>query len=130
MIHFWNFLKTLPIAHELSERHRPYADDNAFQAHAGSIEAYLDAYRRRVEAARTDLDEKRAAWIIEGNSPFAFKPESNDRPRRGILMVHGLSDSPFMMRDLGRFFQQQGFYVLAMQLPGHGTRPGDLLEVR
>ena len=130
MIHFWNFLKTLPIAHELSERHRPYAADSAFQTHAGSIEAYLDACRQRVEAARTDLDGERAAWVIEGNSPFVFKPDCNDRPRRGVLMVHGLSDSPFMMRDLGHFFQQQGFYVLAMQLPGHGTRPGDLLRVR
>ncbi|MEA2079213.1 MAG: alpha/beta fold hydrolase, partial [Pseudomonadota bacterium] len=130
MIHFWNFLRTLPISHEQSERHRPYPPDSSLQAQAGSIEAYLDVCRRRVEAARTDLDEKRAAWIVEGNSPFVFKPDSKDKPRRGILMVHGLSDSPFMMRDLARFFQQQGFYVLAMQLPGHGTRPGDLLEVR
>lgn len=45
-------------------------------------------------------------------------------------MVHGLTDSPFALRDLAGFFQRQGFYVLAMQLPGHGTRPGDLLEVR
>lgn len=34
------------------------------------------------------------------------------------------------MRDIAQFFQQRGFYVLAMQLPGHGTRPGDLLQVR
>jgi esterase/lipase len=128
VIHFWNFLRTLPIGHELSERHRPYGADNACETDAGSIEAYLEACQRRVEAARTDVDEKRAAWIIEGNSPFVFEPDSPGRPRRGILMVHGLSDSPFMMRDLGRFFQQQGFYVLAMQLPGHGTRPGDLLD--
>lgn len=129
MIHFWNFLRTLPIGHELSERHRPYAADRAFLTQAGSIESYLDACRQRVEAARTDLEGNQAAWVIEGNSPFVLKPDSNDGPRRGILMVHGLSDSPFMMRDLGQFFQRQGFYVLAMQLPGHGTRPGDLLDV-
>jgi esterase/lipase len=45
-------------------------------------------------------------------------------------MVHGLTDSPFALRDLGEFFQRQGFYVLGMQLPGHGTRPGDLLHIR
>lgn len=45
-------------------------------------------------------------------------------------MVHGLSDSPFALRDLAGFFQRQGFFVLGMQLPGHGTRPGDLLETR
>ncbi len=130
MIHFWNFLRTLPIAHELSERHRPYAASAPLPTQVHSIEDYLEACQRRVAAARTDLDEDRAAWVIEGNSPFFFTPEGNDRPRRGILMVHGLSDSPFMMRDLARFFQQQGFCVLAMQLPGHGTRPGDLLAAR
>lgn len=130
MIHFWNFLRTLPIAHELSERHRPSAAGSALPLHADSIEAYLQACRQRVAAARTDLDGKKAAWIIDGNSPFVLKPDGNDKPQRGILMVHGLSDAPFMMRDLGHFFQQQGFYVLAMQLPGHGTRPGDMLTVR
>lgn len=45
-------------------------------------------------------------------------------------MVHGLTDAPYAVRDLAQFFQGQGFYVLAMQLPGHGTRPGDLLDIR
>ncbi len=45
-------------------------------------------------------------------------------------MVHGLTDSPFALRDMAKFFHQMGFYVLAMQLPGHGTRPGDLLDMR
>jgi esterase/lipase len=130
LIHFWNFLRTLPVAHQLSERHRPYAREAVPAWRAASIEAYLNASRRRVEAARTDLDGERAAGIIAGNSPFLLEPECDDRPRRGILMVHGLSDSPFMMHDVGQFFQKQGFYVLAMQLPGHGTRPGDLLEIR
>ena len=130
MIHFWNFLRTLPIGHELSERHRPYAADSAFATEVDSIDAYIDASRRQVEAARCGVDTERADWIIDGNSPFVFKPDSHKGSKRGILMVHGLSDSPFMMRDLARFFQQQGFYVLAMQLPGHGTRPGDLLEAR
>jgi esterase/lipase len=44
-------------------------------------------------------------------------------------MAHGLTDSPFAMRDMARFFQSRGFHVLAMLLPGHGTRPGDLLRV-
>ena len=61
---------------------------------------------------------------------FFLKPEPATGPRRGILMVHGLTDSPFLMRDMADFFRDQGFHVLAMQLPGHGTRPGDLLAIR
>ena len=49
--------------------------------------------------------------------------------RRGVLLTHGLSDSPYSMRHLAAFFQQNGFRVMAVLLPGHGTQPGDLLEV-
>ena len=33
------------------------------------------------------------------------------------------------MRHLGTFFQENCFRVMAVLLPGHGTQPGDLLEV-
>ena len=46
-----------------------------------------------------------------------------------VLLTHGLSDSPYSVRHLAAFFQQNGFRVLAVLLPGHGTQPGDLLDV-
>lgn len=126
----WNLLRLQPAAGEWSERHRPSAADDSFHYHSDSIAAYLDAARRCVEQVRTDLGGRADSWIIEGNSPFLLTPDTPRKPSRAILMVHGLTDSPFAMRDLARFFQRQGFYVLAMLLPGHGTRPGDLLRVR
>jgi esterase/lipase len=33
------------------------------------------------------------------------------------------------MRHLADFFRQNGFRVMAVLLPGHGTQPGDLLDV-
>lgn len=125
----WNFVRSQPAPAEWSERHLPSNQDDSFYYNADSIGAYLDAARQRVENSRTDLDGEQDAWIIEGNSPFVLKPESNGRPANAVLMVHGLTDSPFAMRDMARFFQRQGFYVLAMQLPGHGTRPGDMLRM-
>ncbi len=44
-------------------------------------------------------------------------------------MVHGLTDSPHSMRELARLFHAQGYNVAAILLPGHGTRPQDLLRV-
>lgn len=73
--------------------------------------------------------------IVAGNSPFELRPEGDyakgqSKPyRRGVLLTHGLSDSPYHMRHLGAFFQRNGFRVMAVLLPGHGTRPGDLLHV-
>jgi esterase/lipase len=74
--------------------------------------------------------------IVEGNSPFELFPtgdfqKGRDKPyKRGVLLTHGLTDSPYFMRHLAAFFQQNGFRVMAVLLPGHGTQPGDLLNVR
>ena len=73
--------------------------------------------------------------IVAGNMPFELLPPSDfekgrDKPyRRGVLLTHGLSDSPYHMRHLAGFFQRNGFRVMAILLPGHGTLPGDLLDV-
>ena len=45
------------------------------------------------------------------------------------LLVHGLSDSPYSVRALAETFLAQGYYVLALRLPGHGTVPSALVDV-
>lgn len=51
------------------------------------------------------------------------------RYKRGILLIHGLYDSPYVMKDLEKFFNENCFYTRSILLPGHGTRPGDMLEI-
>jgi alpha-beta hydrolase superfamily lysophospholipase len=55
---------------------------------------------------------------------------SPDVPEGGILLIHGLSDSPYSLRSLAEFFYAQNYYVLVMRMPGHGTVPAGLLDVR
>ena len=62
------------------------------------------------------------------NASFELEPEGGTL-RGAALLVHGLSDSPYSMRSVGRVLQEQGFYVLALRLPGHGTIPAGLLDV-
>lgn len=50
--------------------------------------------------------------------------------RGGVLLVHGLSDSPYIMRGIAEHLQQQGWYVVVLRLPGHGTAPSGLLQVK
>jgi alpha-beta hydrolase superfamily lysophospholipase len=45
------------------------------------------------------------------------------------LLIHGLSDSPYSLRHIGQIFFKNGFYVLSVRLPGHGTVPAGLLDV-
>ena len=46
--------------------------------------------------------------------------------RGGALLLHGLTDGPYSLRALAGVLEDQGYYVLALRLPGHGTVPGAL----
>jgi len=119
---------------QLAQRHRPTGANSRFVGTDLSFADYVlrtQAMLRQVHAKQDEMEK-----IIAGNSPFELYPAGNfqkgrDKPyRRGVLLTHGLSDSPYHMRHLAAFFQRQGFCVMAVLLPGHGTQPGDLLDVR
>lgn len=103
---------------------------------ADYVSMNCDMIRSIRSAANPDyLDQAILNKVIDGNAPFALEPSGANtsgqekKYRRGILLTHGLSDSPYFMRHLAAFFQANGFRVMAVLLPGHGTRPGDLLDV-
>ncbi len=50
--------------------------------------------------------------------------------RGAALLVHGLSDSPYSMRAVAELLRDEGFYVLVLRLPGHGTVPAALRDVQ
>lgn len=78
-----------------------------------------DAYRYQFNSPLNALTHTQN-W----NRSFVLKPE---KIQAGIVMLHGLSDSPYSVRNLALHLQQQGFYVIAVRLPGHGTLPTGLL---
>lgn len=49
--------------------------------------------------------------------------------RLGVLLVHGLTSTPRSMHALGAALARHGLDVEGVQLPGHGTRPEDLIGV-
>lgn len=52
-----------------------------------------------------------------------------ERPAGGVLLLHGMSDSPYSLRALGERLNRSGYYVLGLRLPGHGTAPSGLTSV-
>lgn len=52
-----------------------------------------------------------------------------DEVRGTVLLLHGLSDSPYSMRSMAEVFRDQGFYTLCLRLPGHGSVPAGLLRI-
>ncbi|HEU4665606.1 MAG TPA: alpha/beta fold hydrolase, partial [Dokdonella sp.] len=63
----------------------------------------------------------------DGNRSFESTPAE---PRGGVLLLHGLTDSPYSVRTLAATYERAGFAVIAPRLPGHGTVPAGLLDVR
>jgi alpha-beta hydrolase superfamily lysophospholipase len=60
------------------------------------------------------------------NHSYELTPEN---PRGAVLLVHGLSDSPYSMRGIAEVFFRNGYDVVVLRLPGHGTIPGALRDV-
>jgi esterase/lipase len=117
----------------LGARHLPSGVNTHFDGIGLPFKEYvlqMKAMLRQVHAGKSELEK-----IVTGNAPFELDPtgdfmKGREKPyKRGVLITHGLSDSPYHMRYLAAFFQRNGFRVMAMLLPGHGTQPGDLLEV-
>jgi alpha-beta hydrolase superfamily lysophospholipase len=77
-----------------------------------------DGYRYAVDSALNPLRQT-PNW----NRSFVLRPE---KIRAGIVMLHGLTDSPYSVRHLAQSFVQQGFLVIALRVPGHGTLPSGL----
>ena len=59
------------------------------------------------------------------NSPFELKPMQPNG--KAVLLVHGLSDSPYSFIDIGQELVKQGYLVRTLLLPGHGSKAADLM---
>ena len=60
------------------------------------------------------------------NHSFVLKAA---KPIGGVLLIHGLSDSPYSLRALALRLQAEGYAVVGLRVPGHGTCPRALAEV-
>lgn len=65
-------------------------------------------------------------WPRNWNRTFALHAET---PVGGVLLLHGMSDSPYSLRALGESLNLAGYQVLGLRLPGHGTAPSGLKSV-
>ncbi len=66
-------------------------------------------------------------WEKNWNRSFELE---RDKPIAVVLLIHGLTDSPYSMRHIAEALHGQGAYVLALRVPGHGTAPSSLACVK
>ena len=110
----------------------------------------FDDYVRQENRVFAELDEMvRGPWAEETSGAYnRFNPDSicnpesilahnwnrthimeADNPVGGVLLLHGLSDSPYSLRVLGQRLHREGYTVIWLRVPGHGTNPRALAEV-
>jgi esterase/lipase len=65
--------------------------------------------------------------IRDGCHPLIF--QHGDRPRNAIVLVHGLTDSPHFMRDIGEYFGTElGFDIYMPLLQAHGLKNPESMQ--
>jgi len=65
-------------------------------------------------------------WPTNWNRSFVLPV---DKPAIGVLLIHGMSDSPYSLRSIGQLLHGHGAYVIGMRVPGHGQAPSGLVDV-
>lgn len=100
----------------------PVAD---FDAYVAQVTQELRLHRLPFDPAMADAE---LGWVAP--SRIASSPRCPaGRPRGIAILVHGLSDTAFAMRDLAVSLSNLCFESRVLLLPGHGTRPADLMVV-
>jgi alpha-beta hydrolase superfamily lysophospholipase len=111
-----------------------------------TLEDYLAREQRVFDEVKSEIEDRLAPEDRTiGNR---YYPESAASPRRfprdwnrtfelvpaeirgGVLLVHGLTDSPYSVRKLAELCRDRGLYALALRMPGHGSVPGGLVRVQ
>ncbi|MFE8102156.1 alpha/beta hydrolase [Brenneria goodwinii] len=60
------------------------------------------------------------------NRSYELMPEG--APKGAVVLLHGLTDSPYSLRHIAERYRQRGFVVVGIRLPAHGTVPGALTD--
>ena len=66
-------------------------------------------------------------WPRNWNRSYELVPErAAGAAQAGVLLLHGLSDSPYSLRNMALRLHEEGVRVLGLRIPGHGTAPAAL----
>lgn len=134
---------------ELQAWHRLTLDTEFSAAHSTrdvSFQEYLQTENRVFEELQRELLAKTPSagihelnrfsadsisFPVKGGVNLNRSTEFPLHPNRGsVLLLHGMTDGPYSMRHLAEIFRAQGFHVVNMRLPAHGTAPSELARIR
>lgn len=103
---------------ELEERLFDQLDREIYQKIEKQDERAINRYFR---GSHSDPNR----WPTNWNRSFVMPV---DKPAAGVLLIHGMSDSPYSLRSIGELLHARNAYVIGMRVPGHGQAPSGLVE--
>lgn len=98
--------------------------------HQEAFDDYLLSAMDIIRKGNRIITHENEKDILNAIGPKAFYPDKPTHPRKGILLIHGLLDSCAIMSSLYDYYSQKGYLVKNILLPGHGTHPSDLFNVK
>ena len=66
-------------------------------------------------------------FATDWNRSYLLEPEGD--PVGAVVLLHGLTDSPYSLRHIAQRYKEHGYVAVAIRLPGHGTVPAGLTQV-
>jgi alpha-beta hydrolase superfamily lysophospholipase len=105
---------------ELEDRLFEELDDKVYSTVGTGPEYALHRYSR---GSASDPE----SFPVNYNRTFELDAEN---PRGAVLLIHGMSDSPYSLAAIGHLLNANGYQVLGLRVPGHGTVPAALTRTR
>ena len=69
-----------------------------------------------------------ARFAQDWNRSYVMEPDG--KPIGAVVLLHGLTDSPYSLRHIAGRYRDRGFVAIGVRLPAHGTVPAGLTDVR
>src|SRR5271157_4779628 len=69
-----------------------------------------------------------ARFAHDWNRSYVMEPDG--KPVGVVVLLHGLTDSPYSLRHVAQYYRDRGFVAIGLRLPGHGTVPAGLTDAR
>lgn len=66
-------------------------------------------------------------FATDWNRSYVLMPDGP--PVGAVVLLHGLTDSPYSLRHVASLYRDRGFAAVAIRLPGHGTVPAGLANI-
>jgi pimeloyl-ACP methyl ester carboxylesterase len=90
-------------------------------------ESERNPINRYTKESLSDPGRWQEAYGISYNKSFELPAEN---AKTGVLLIHGMSDSPYSLHTQAEYLNKKGVWVVALRMPGHGTVPSGLVDVR